>query len=95
MDRVLHEERVRRGGEKVTYEEKCSALPDGVLVEHRGNAQLKWRGRLFPWSFAGYGPAAALPPGTRVAVLTPRSIVRAIRAGFVPQVHESASHASG
>jgi hypothetical protein len=31
-----------------------------------------------------------VPVETKVRVLTPRSIVEAIRAGFVPQLHESA-----
>ncbi len=91
MDRVLHEERVGRGGGKVTCEVRLAALPDGVLVEYRGRPHLKRGGRLLPWSFDGYGPAAAVPGNARVAVLTPRSIVEAIRAGFVPQVHESAA----
>jgi hypothetical protein len=91
MDLVLHEERVRRGGEKVTYEERLSALPDGVLVELRGQPLLKWNGRLRPWSFEGYGPAVRAPGDPTLTVLTPRSIVRVLRAGFVPQVHESAS----
>jgi len=95
MDRFLHEERVRRGGEKGTYEERLSALPEGVLVEYRDRPHLKWGGRLLPWSFEGYGRPADAPEDeharVRVVVLTPRSIVGAIRAGFVPQVHESAS----
>ncbi len=94
VDRVLHEERIRRGGDKVTYEERLSSLPEGVLVEYRGRPHLKWGGRLLPWSFYGYGPAVHASGATRVSVLTPRSIVQAIRAGFVPQVHESA-HAGG
>jgi hypothetical protein len=90
MDRILHAERVTRRKEKRTYAARLSSLPDGALVEHRGRACLKWGGRLLPWSFEGYGRAMAASPSSRVDVLTPRSIVRAIRAGFVPQVHESA-----
>ena len=79
MDRVLHEERL-------------AALPEGVLVEYGGRPHLKRGGRLLPWSFEGYGSDAAASPGNaRVTVLTPRSIVEAIRAGFVPQVDESAA----
>jgi hypothetical protein len=83
IDRVLHSERVRNGGGKQTYQAVLSTLP-------AGSAYLIWAGKLRPWSFAGYGPAASVLPATEVAVLTPRSIVQAIRPGFVPQVHESA-----
>lgn len=87
IDRILHSERLRSGGGKKTYPAVLSSLPAGVIVEHEGLAHLVSGGRLRPWSFAGYGPAASVLPATEVAVLTPRSIVRAIRASFIPQVH--------
>ncbi len=90
IDRVLHSERVQRGGGKVTYGAIVSSLPAGVIIEHEGSAFLLWAGKLRPWSFSGYGPAADVVSAARVEVLTPKSIVAAIRAGFVPQVHASA-----
>lgn len=90
IDRVLQSERVRHGGGKKTYEAAPSSLPAGAIVEHEGRPYLVWAGRLRPWSFAGYGPAAGVLPAAEVTVLTPKSIVQAIRAGFVPHVHESA-----
>jgi len=90
IDRVLHAERVRDDGGKKTYPATVSTLPAGSFVEHEGRAYLVWAGKLRPWSFAGYGPAANLSPATEVAVLTPKSIVQAIRAGFLPAVHQSA-----
>jgi hypothetical protein len=90
IDRVLHDERLEAGGVKRAYVVVLASLPDGAMVEHDGNPHLLWKGKLLPWTFSGYGPAVDAPPDTEVAVLTPRSIVRAIRAGFVPQVHESA-----
>ena len=89
IDRVLHAERVRRQGEKKTYEAAPSSLPPGTMIEREGRAFLSWGGRLRAWSFSGYGRAVEVPPRTKVKVLTPRSIVRTIRSGFVPQVHES------
>ena len=90
IDRVLHAERVREDGGKKSYQAVVSTLPAGSIVEHEGRPSLAWGGELRPWSFTGYGPGASLPPATEVAVLTPKSIVQAIRAGFVPDVHESA-----
>jgi len=90
IDRVLHDERLGAGGVKRAYVAVLSSLPDGAMIDHDGIPHLVWNGRLRPWSFSGYGPAVDAAPETEVAVLTPRSIVRAIRAGFVPQVHETA-----
>ena len=90
IDEVLHADRLEAGGVKRAYVAVLSSLPDGAMIEHAGGPHLLWKGRLLPWSFSGYGPAVDAAPETEVAVLTPRSIVLAIRAGFVPQVHESA-----
>jgi hypothetical protein len=58
------------------------------MVEHAASPHLIWRGKLQPWSFGGYGPGVDAVPDEEVDVLTPRSIVGAIQAGFVPQVAE-------
>lgn len=94
MDDVLHAERLRPDGEKRTWRAPLRSLPDGVIVEHGGAPCLWWRGALRPWSFEGYGAATRASKETDVAVLTPRSIVRAIAAGFAPQVDESAEGGS-
>jgi hypothetical protein len=67
-----------------------AALPSGTMVEVDGRPCLVRDGGLRPWSFGGYGLAWRLPARTRVRVLTPASIVRSMRAGFAPEVHESA-----
>jgi hypothetical protein len=90
MDMVLHAERVERGHGKRTYEAVLSTLPEGTIVDYEGQPHLSWRGTLRLWTFSGYGPPADAPSGARVAVLTPESVVEAIRHGFAPQVHPSA-----
>jgi len=90
IDRKLHAERVRRDGLKKTYRARLSSLPPGTFIAHRGRPYLLWRGELRRWTFLGYGPATRVSPTGQVEVLTPRPIVRVFRAGFVPQVHESA-----
>ena len=89
IDRVLHAERLDAGGGKRTYAAAVSSLPDGTIVEHAGVPHLVRDATLSPWSFNGYGRRVDVPPDTEVAVLTPRSIVLAIREGFVPQVEGS------
>jgi hypothetical protein len=90
MDRVLHAERPASAPGARPFVEPIASVPSGVMVELDGQACVRLDGVLRPWSFDGYGPAVAAPRATRVRVLTPRSIVRAIRAGFLPSVHESA-----
>ena len=90
IDRVVHADRVHRRGEKKTYEAALSSLPPGTMIGREGRAFLYWGGRLRAWSFSGYGPAVGVLPRDKVRVLTPRSIVKTIRSGFMPQVHESA-----
>lgn len=96
VDRVLHAERVAgvgRAARKKTWQARLAELPDGVLVVRDGEPEvpsLLWRGGLRAWSFAGYGPPNPISLGGAVAVLTPPSIVAAIRAGYLPTVHPSA-----
>jgi hypothetical protein len=90
MDAQLHAERTAGRGLKQTYPEVLAALPVGTLFEHAGSAWLLAPDGCRPWSFGGYGDAAALPDTTEVAVLTPRSIVAAFRHGFTPHIHPSA-----
>ena len=59
-----------------------------MTVPGVAEALLVWRGGVVPWSPAGYG-AARRPRGQEVTVLTPRSTVAAIAAGYVPGVHAS------
>lgn len=93
MDRTLHAERAVRGGGKRTWIAALAELPPGAIIEHDGRAHLIWRGKLWPWSFTGYGaPAPAGTAASQVTVLTPQSIVNVFGTGFVPQVHASADN---
>ncbi len=90
IDRVLHAERVGPGGAKVTFTAPLGDLPDGVLVARGGAAFLVAGGALWEWSPAGYTGRRPLAPEAEATVLTPRSAVRAITAGYRPAVHPSA-----
>ncbi len=98
MDALLHADRLEgigRSQRKRTFWEQLAALPDGTLVTLDGAAWLLWRGHLLEWSAAGYRTRRwALPPAaTPVEVLTPRSLVAVLRAGYQPLVHPSADAA--
>ena len=88
IDAWLAEERLGAPGVMRRWRAESAVLPDGAMVAIDGDAFLVEAGRLRPWSMAGYGPACAAPE--EVEVLTPRSIVAAIAAGYAPVLHASA-----
>jgi hypothetical protein len=93
IDHCLHAERVAVDRSKRTFSAALDELPDGVFVTVDGwgeQAYLLWRKRLLAWSPGGYRQRRLRPKGGAVQVLTPRSTVAAIRAGYVPEVHASA-----
>jgi hypothetical protein len=93
IDKVLHRDRIDRRRRKVAYRARVESLPDGTLIDIGGTPFLVWGDRLLKWSPGGYLRGRNRPPADRVTVLTPRSIVRALAAGYVPALHPSASAA--
>ena len=92
IDRELERERLGAKGPAPAHSARPTSLPDGVLVAGPGpnEALLVWRGSLVPWSPTGYGAPQAWPSGEDALVLTPRSTVAAIAAGYAPEVHPTA-----
>jgi hypothetical protein len=88
IDRELHQDRAGPDGQQRTFSAGLGALPDGVFVTLPGCADLLlvWQGALWPWSAAGYGPPRDRSAHTVATVLTPRSTVGTIAAGYVPRV---------
>jgi hypothetical protein len=85
IDAVLHAERTG----KRAWASLAARLPTGTFVD-AGGPYLVCSGRLYPWTFEGYGAPVALPRD-EVRVLTPRSIVQLFREGLSPQIHPSAA----
>jgi hypothetical protein len=93
IDDRLHAERVGAARSKRTDRAKLDDLPDGVFVTldgHDEGACLIWGGELLSWSPGGYRERRRRPRAEVVTVLTPGSTVRAIRSGYLPEVHPSA-----
>jgi len=97
MDEALHAERLDRYGDKRAFRARRAHLPSGVFVRYglvgRGARPCLIVGnRLLAWHPSGYTslihPAAA---GEEVEVLTPRSIVAILSAGYRPMLHPSAA----
>jgi hypothetical protein len=90
MDRALHAERLDgRAKRRHALPAPASALPDGAMAAHGEQAFLIAGGRARPWSPSGYGPAVAPPAG--LELLTPPSTVEALRQGYRPLLHSSAT----
>ena len=93
LDARLHEERaVPRSFSQRRWTADIHSLPKGTMVEHEGRCLLVAGAQLLEWSFQGYriGEKMRDFPGGRVTVLTPRTSVCAIAAGYNPALHESA-----
>lgn len=93
MDDVLQAERVSRNGAKLTYRAPIEALPSGTFVRVDGRPHLLLGGHLAAWSPEGYIEPRERPEAGEAEVLTPRSIVAVLAAGFCPALHPSADTA--
>ena len=90
VDKVLHAERAIPGGKKVTFSAALNELPSGTIFDHENVAFLVWKGAIRRWSFDGYTRSTLEIERQSVNVLTPASIVRIYRDGFIPGAHASA-----
>jgi hypothetical protein len=94
IDERLHAERLGPRRSKRTFEESLDDLPDAVFVQLHDSGEQPWLvqgSRLLAWSPGGYQQQRRRPRSRNVTVLTPPSTVAAIRAGYAPEVHASAT----
>lgn len=93
IDDRLHAERLGPDRSQRTFQANLDTLPDGVFVILEGRddqPRLIRNDSLLVWSPGGYLDREPRREGTAVTVLTPISMVRAIRAGYPPEVHPTA-----
>jgi hypothetical protein len=92
LDVELHRDRLGADGAQRTYRVDIGDLPDGAFIAGTdpASAALLWRGALWTWSFSGYSRTGPRPARGEITVLTPRSTVNAIAAGYLPMVHVTA-----
>jgi hypothetical protein len=89
MDRRLHDDRLDRKKKRV-YRAEVATLPDGTYVALEGEAWLLRDAWLYAWSDRGYRLRRPRPARGEVVVLTPRSIVKLLTAGYRPSLHATA-----
>ena len=88
VDKHLHRHRVTRRREQVRFPAHSTSLPDGTFVmvpEGEHMPMLLWEGAMWHLSLADGRYLSAGPAPETVTVLTPRPVVEAFRAGYVPQ----------
>lgn len=86
IDEIMHGERIDRQGSKVVFEEDVHSLPNGCFVLHNDGPFLVLNKMLLPWSPSGYLQGIPFPQVGKVSVLTPKSVVNAFRAGYLPEM---------
>jgi hypothetical protein len=90
IDRELQRARIRGHREKVTYRADWRSLPDGCFVKIADACYLVWREGLLRWSPEAYVEKHGRPAHGDVTLLTPEPIVRCLRNGYKPEIHQSA-----
>ena len=92
IDDWLHADRLDPSRSKRFFTAELDTLPDGVFVtlETAPDQALVIHGdSLLAWSAGGYRKRLNRKTRQVVSVLTPRSTVAAIQAGFAPEIHPS------
>lgn len=87
MDQRLHAERL--DGTRKRLHPLPSMLPDGAMIAQAGCFFAVKKGRLLRWQWSGYSYSNETI-ATDAMMLTPPSILAALRAGFKPRWHASA-----
>ena len=95
IDAQLHAERVEPDTRaQRRHEAALDRLPDGVFVLQQGTPHLVLGSHLLSWTAAGYVVRTPRRTRQQVTLLTPRSLVNVLRAGWeerlVPLIHRSA-----
>lgn len=85
IDAILHRERLAEDGVKRVYPAAIGDLPNGSFVLYQDQPHLVVNGWLYRWSPGGYGKGFPAPVVESLQVLTPRSVVNTLLAGYVPQ----------
>jgi hypothetical protein len=89
MDAVLHHERLDGRMKRFhPLRKPALRLPDGAIVTTNGDSYLIAKGETWLWSFAGYRRVSVNLSDAKL--LTPPSIVNALRAGYPVQIDPSA-----
>ena len=93
IDTWLHSERLTPDSQQETYIAVLRDLPSGTFltIPNCQAPMLLWNGTVLSWTPSGYESVPTIRDYLEVVVRTPQSTVNALRAGYIPVVHPSAS----
>lgn len=86
IDKIIHGQRIGAGGKKVSYEADLNTLPNGTFIWNHNGPYLFANKTLHRWTPFGYEEAITPASSAKVTVLTPKSVVSAFKAGYLPQI---------
>jgi hypothetical protein len=87
IDEIIHRERIDIQGKKRTHLGGMDSLPPGCFISHHDRPfVIKQSHRFAAWTAFGYEKTMEAPQWTEVTILTPKSLINAIQAGYTPQV---------
>jgi hypothetical protein len=87
---MLHADRLSGPATRRTYQSELARLPDGAMILLLDQAWLVLGDELLAWSLRGYHERLPRTTFDEVTVLTPRSTVATLAAGYRPKLHPSA-----
>lgn len=87
IDQQLHQERLGTGELPLSYAAPIARMPDGTFIWHEGDAYLLWGNQMLLWAPAGYTALLPRPHAEYVQVLTPRSTMNVLAAGYPLELH--------
>ena len=90
IDRILHAARLMPDRTQRHHTALANDLPDGTFILHQGQPALIQANRLHPFHPSAYAAPIPRPQGV-VTVITPAPMVACLAAGYVPQVHPTAT----
>jgi hypothetical protein len=85
IDEIIHAERIANNRSKITWIANLKDLPDGTFIHIDEKAYLVKGGIISEWSPSGYSGPCLDGLEENVKVLTPRSVVNALKNGYVPK----------
>lgn len=88
IDSILRKECWLLGG-KGGWQSELKALPDGCMIVKDESPWLVYGGSIHHWTFSGYDKRERIKGSPVFLVITPKSIVGALNAGYSPFIHPS------